>query len=181
MSTRALAMLVGHVLLALAIVAGAVAPADARPKKGAPASIDAVLMTVHATKARKTSSRVGKPPPPIDPRLGRHPAMTRPPLDGYGAYRVMRQGKAILATGMAWKTKLPNGRELMISLERAVAPKKKTDPTRYVIAASLAESGKSSFARVLETEMLAGDTVLIPAEPWRGGLVVVAVKLLAPK
>lgn len=140
----------------------------ARPK--APETVDAELLTLHATTKGKT----------IDPRLGRQPAMAQPPFKAYTNYRLIKRSGAVLAKGMAWKTQLPNDRDLMISLKDVIVPKRKSkDPMKFVIAASIAKRGATVFEPVLEVETITGEHVLIPADKHQGGLIVVSVKLLA--
>ncbi|HVV84009.1 MAG TPA: hypothetical protein VHE35_13130 [Kofleriaceae bacterium] len=166
--------LVIQLVVALAVVAGSPSPGSARP---APTiSVDAELLTVHATRHRVLDRR-GRST--TDPLLGRQPALAKPPFSAYKGYRVLRRGAAILATGMAWKTRLPNHRDLMIALARVIVPKKRTEPTRFVITASLATAGSTGFRQVLEAEVGPGDIVFVPADAYRGGLVVVGIKLAA--
>jgi hypothetical protein len=157
-----------RVAVVLAVIVGGGALATARPK--APVTVDAELLTLHAVAASKRH---------VDPRLGNHPALSRPPLDAYTSYRVLRRGGAVLAKGMAWRTRLPNDRELLISLKDVVMPKRKRDaPPRFVVAASIGHAGV--YKQVLETEVAAGEIFFVPAERYRGGIVVVSVRLLAP-
>ena len=155
--------------MALTLVIGSSSSGVAGP--GAPASIDAELLTVHATSRGRV----------IDPRLGKHAALSKPPFAAYTNYKVLRRGGAILAKGMAWKTTLPNKRDLMISLKDVIVSKKKKkrEPFRFVVVATLAKADGTSFEPVLETEVAAGETFFVPAGSYRGGIILVAVKLLA--
>ena len=166
MQARALII---QLAIALVVVIGSSSSGVAGP--GAPASVDAELLTVHATSRGRT----------IDPRLGKHAAMSKPPLSAYTNYKVLRRGGAILAKGMAWKTTLPNKRDLMISLKDVIVSKKKRAPVRFVVVANLAKADGTSFEPVLETEVSAGETFFVPAGSYGGGIVVVAVKLLADR
>ncbi len=170
--------LVIQVVVALAVVLAAPSAASARPKP-ATVSIDAELVTVHATTP-PGPNRQGKRAAMPSPQFGRDPALAKPPFAAYTSFQVLRRARAILATGMAWKTTLPNHRDLMIALKAAIVSKKPTEPTRFVVVASIASSGATAFTPVVEATVVAGDTILIPAGRHRRGLVVVAVKLIAP-
>ena len=153
--------------LLLATLVG-MAPAQARPRVKAPETVDAELLTLHATTRGKT----------IEPRLGKQPALARPPFDAYSSYKLLKRSGAVLAKGMAWKTRLPNDRELMISLKDIIVDRRGKAPLRFVLAASIARTGATVFEPVLEVEATLGEHVLIPADTFRGGLVVVSVRLL---
>jgi hypothetical protein len=162
--------------LAAAIVVGALAPAEARPKPRAPtapASVDAELVTLHATQGTKGGQQG------FDPRIGRPPALTRPPFSAYNTFKLLKRSGAILAKGMSWKTKLPNGLDLLVALEAVVMPKQAGDPIRYVIKASVARAGTTSFEQLVQTETVAGEMIFVQARKHQKGIVVVGIKLLA--
>lgn len=160
-------------LLAAVVVLVGATPADARPKpRAAPASVDAELVTLHATQGTK-GGRKG-----FDPRIGRPEALTRPPFNAYNTYKLIKRSGAILAKGMSWKTKLPNGLDLLVSLESVIVPKKADEPLRYVIKASVARAGTSAFEPLLQTETAAGEMIYMQARKHGAGIVVVGIKLL---
>jgi hypothetical protein len=142
--------------------------AGARPKVVAPVSVDAELVTLHATN-RGTG---------IDPKIGKQPALRKPPFNGYNSFKLIKRSGAILGKGMAWKTKLPNDHEVMISLKDVIMSKRKDDAPTFVIAASVAQVGATVFEPAGEARGKAGDTFFFPGKGYRGGILVVGVKLL---
>lgn len=165
-------------LVALALVAAA-SPVVASPKGAV--SVDAELVTMHATRERAIDPRRGKPRTTADPMVGKFPELARPPYDGFVRFAVLRRGIAILAPGMAWKTTLPSGRDLLIRIKDPLGGKKKRKADeRLGVVASVGTTGTSDFATVLETDVAPGETFFIPADEYRGGLLVVQVRVLPP-
>lgn len=166
------------IVAALALVV-TTAPAAAAPK--GTVSVDAELVTMHATRQPAIDARRGKPRTAPDPMVGQYPALARPPFDGYARFAVIRRGVAILAPGMAWKTTLPSGRDLLIRIKDPLGGKKKKKADeRLGVVASVGTTGTTSFTTVLETDVAPGETFFIPADKYRGGLLVVQVRVLPP-
>ena len=162
----------------LALVLGWAAPGSARPRPKGPASVDAELITVHATRAPRPQRNGRVLGDLVDPRLGKQPALARPPFSAYGRFKLLRRSGAILARGMAWKTRLPNGHDLMISLKDVKVPKQPTAPMTFVIELRIAKAGSTAFASIGEVDAAAGETFFFDGRKHGDGIVVVGLKVL---
>lgn len=172
-----------HVAVLLACLVGAVTTAAARPKVKAPESVDAELVTVIATRERgKLQPKAGKKTAAggVDPKLGPQPALGKPPFTAWDTFVLLRRSGAVLAKGMAWKTKLPSGYELMIGLKDVIVAKKGDAPMKFVLTARLAKPGSTVTEPALEATAVAGEMVFVPTPRYQGGILVVGVKILAP-
>lgn len=180
MRSRARAL---HIVVILAWLVGGAAPATARPRVKGPASVDAELITLMASKAKAPShSKAGKPiaAKGVDPRLGKQPALARPPFSAYDTFTLLRRSGAVLAKGISWKTKLASGFELIIGLKDVIIGKKADQPMQFVLTARLAKPGSTVTDPALEVTTVAGEMVFFPTPRYRGGILVVGIKVLAP-
>lgn len=133
---------------------------------------------MHATRAPRPQRNGRVLGDLVDPRLGKQPALARPPFSAYGRFKLLRRSGAILARGMAWKTRLPNGHDLMISLKDVKVPKQPTAPMTFVIELRIAKAGSTAFASIGEVDAAAGETFFFDGRKHGDGIVVVGLKVL---
>ena len=180
MRSRARAL---HVVVILACVLGGAAPVEARPRVKAPTSVDAELVTVMATQGQAPSRSKGgrqKGFKGVDPKLGKQPALSKPPFTAYDTFKLLRRGGAIIAKGISWKTKLPSGFDLTVGLKDVIMGKKPDQPAQFVLTTRLTKPGTNIAEPVVETRAVAGEMIFVPTPKYRGGILVVGIRVLAP-
>ena len=147
------------------------APAQSSPDAGPPqpAKVPAEVMVLHATNTDGG----------IDPRIGPMPQLRKPPFSSYNTYSLIARNSVTLSTAQPETTRLPNGRLLKTSLLGAV-PK-----DRYRISTSIsqpsADGGTQNFLPLLEVTAKSGETFFVAGQSYRGGMLVVGIKVGASR
>lgn len=180
MRSRARAL---HVVVILACVLGGAAAGEARPKVKAPTSVDVELVTVMATHGQPPSrSKAGRTKgfKGVDPRLGKQPALTKPPFSVYDTFKVLRRGSGVLAKGISWRTKLPSGFDLTVGLKQVVVGKKPDQPMQFVLTARVTKPGTNIAEPVVEARAVGGEMIFVPTPTYRGGILVVGIRVITP-
>jgi hypothetical protein len=112
----------------------------------------------------------------IDPRLGKRPELSRPPFSAYDSYKLLGSSPIQLTKGRTSTTTLPNANMVSLTLKKVV--RKKGDPTRYLIAASIQSPGGSTVLPAQEVPARAGEPFFVAGQQYRGGILVVGVKVI---
>ncbi|MCC6553890.1 MAG: hypothetical protein IT372_12845 [Polyangiaceae bacterium] len=160
-------------IVALALGAGStVAVAQDQPAPPAPAeapegAVAAEIVILHATNDGSG----------IDSKIGKMPELERPPFSAYNSYKLLERGNLSLAKAKPTTTKLPNGSVLQVSLKDVILPKKKDDPKRFVVSASIQEPGGKSFLPLLEVNAKAGENFFVAGQKHKGGILVIGIKV----
>lgn len=113
----------------------------------------------------------------IDPKIGKMPELQKPPFSSYNSYKLLERAKLGLVKAKPTTTKLPNSSVLMVSLKKVDPPKKKDDPKRFVISASIQEPGGTTFLPLLEVNAKAGENFFVAGQKHDGGILVIGVKI----
>ncbi len=161
--------------LALALTLGSsIALAQGEAGKGAepaPAqaeeTVTAEVIILHATSEGTY----------IDPKIGNMPELKKPPFSSYSSYKLLDRVKLPLAKGKSSTSKLPNDTVLMVSLKDIVAGKKKDEPKKYVVGASIQKPGGNVFLPLLEVNAKAGETFFVAGQKHKGGVLVIGIKI----
>lgn len=140
------------------------APAPAKPQE---AVIAAEVIVLHATNDNKG----------IDPKLGKMPELEKPPFSAYNSYKQLDRVKLEVTKGNSSTVKLPNGRELKVSLKDIIEPKKKDEAKKYVVSASIQKSGGDTFLPLLEVNAKAGETFFVAGQKYKEGVLVIGIRL----
>jgi hypothetical protein len=139
----------------------------APPRQAASAAMSAEVIVLHATNDGSG----------IDPKIGKMPALGQPPFSSYNSYKLLERVTLPLVKGKSSTTKLPTGRELMVSLKDVVEPKKKDEPKRYVVTASIQKPDGNSFLPLLEVSAKAGELFFVAGQNYKGGSLVIGIKV----
>jgi hypothetical protein len=170
--TMSLSHRILQIALCLALGAGAQgAMADeTRAPAQAPAasSVNVEVIVLHAT-----NDGTG-----IDPKIGKIAELSKPPFSSYNSYKLLDRPKLAVAKGKEAKTKLPNDRELAVAFKDIIAPKKKDDPTRYVVSASIQKPGGNTFLPLLEVNAKASEWFFVAGQTYKGGILVIGIRVL---
>ena len=113
----------------------------------------------------------------IDPKIGKMPELAKPPFSSYNSYKLLDRVKPCLAKSKSATVKLPTGRDLMVTFKDVIEPKKKDDAKRYVISASIQKPGGNTFLPLLEVNAKAGETFFVAGQDYKGGMLVIGIKL----
>jgi hypothetical protein len=113
----------------------------------------------------------------IDPKIGKMPELGKPPFSSYNSYKLLDRPKVSVDKATSSKVKLPNDGVLMVSLKEIIAPKKKDDPKRYVVSASIQKPGGNTFLPLLEVNAKAGETFFVAGQNHKGGILVIGIKV----
>lgn len=162
-------------LFGLLVVAGValipglpVANAQERPAQAATQdAVNAEVVVLHATNDGSG----------IDPKIGKMPELGKPPFSAYNSYKLLERLKVSLQKGKPTTTKLPNGSVLMVSLKDVVAAKKKDEPKRFVVSASIQKPGGTTFLPLLEVNAKAGENFFVAGQQHMGGVLVIGIKV----
>ena len=100
------------------------AGAQAAPKE---AALSAEIVVLHAINDGSG----------IDPKIGKMPELGKPPFSAYNSYKLLDRVTVPIEKGKSATVKLPTDRDLMISLKDIVVSKKKDEPNKYVVGASI--------------------------------------------
>lgn len=143
------------------------APAPAPTQPAQPAA-SAEIVILHATNDGSG----------IDSKIGQMPELAKPPFSAYNSYKLLERAKLGLAKGKPMTIKLPNQSVLQVSLKDVVAAKKKDEPQRYVISASIQQPGGDSFLPLLEVNAKAGENFFVAGQKHKGGILVIGFKVV---
>lgn len=141
-------------------------PAQQAPKQ-APGSISSEVIVLHGTNDGSG----------IDPKIGKMPALSKPPFSSYNSYKLLDEAKLGLAKGKGSSYKLPTGRELSIVYKDTVQPAKPGDPQRFVVTTSIQKADGKSFLPLLEVNAKAGEWFFVGGQEYKGGSLVIGIKV----
>jgi hypothetical protein len=139
----------------------------AQPKPPSPSSISSDVIVLHGTNDSSG----------IDPKIGKIPALAKPPFSAYNSYKLLDRTKLGLAKGKASAFKLPTGRELSVMYKDVVAQKNDGDKPRFVITTSIQKPGGNSFLPLLEVNAKAGEYFFVAGQQYKGGMLVIGIKV----
>jgi hypothetical protein len=114
----------------------------------------------------------------IDPKIGSLPQLGKPPFSAYNSYKLLDRPKISVTKGTPATVTLPNSRDLLVSLKDILPPKKKDDPTRYVLSASVQKPGGDTFLPLLEVTTKAGEWFFVAGQSYKSGTLVIGFKVL---
>jgi hypothetical protein len=146
--------------------------AIAQEKVPTPAEAEAAAVSAEIIILHATNDGTG-----IDPKIGKMPELGKPPFSSYNSYKLLDRSKVNLAKDKASTSKLPNERVLQVSLKDIIAGKKKDEPRKYVVSASIAKPGGNSFLPLLEVNAKAGETFFVAGQTHKGGILVIGIKI----
>ena len=95
----------------------------------------------------------------------------------YNSYKLLDRVKLPLAKGKSSTTKLPTGRELMVALKDVIDSKKKDEPRKYVVTASIQKPDGNSFLPLLEVNAKPGEPFFVAGQTYKGGTLVIGIKV----
>jgi hypothetical protein len=156
---------------ALSVVGPSAAVAQGQAPTPAPEAPDATI-TAEVVILHATNDGTG-----LDPKIGKMPELVKPPFSAYNSYKLLERLKISLTKGKPTTTTLPNGSVLMVSLKEVVAAKKKDEPKRFVISASIQKPGGNSFLPLLEVNAKAGENFFVAGQQYKEGVLVLGVKV----
>ncbi len=145
---------------------------DARPEQQQPApkpvtSISADVIVLHGTNDNSG----------IDPKIGKMPALSKPPFSSYNSYKLLDGTKLQIEKGKSASFKLPTGRDLLVTFKDVIQPAKQGDSQRFVVAASIQKPDGKSFLPNVEVNAKAGEWFFVGGQDYKGGSLVIGIKL----
>jgi uncharacterized lipoprotein YbaY len=129
--------------------------------------IPAEVVVLHATNAGTG----------IDAKIGKMPELGKPPLSSYNSYTLLDRSKLSIEKAGSTKIKLPNDGMLMVTIKDIILPKKKDEPKRFVVSASIQKPGGNTFLPLLEVNAKAGETFFVAGQAHKGGVLVIGIKV----
>ena len=111
----------------------------------------------------------------IDPKIGKMPELSKPPFSSYNSYKQLDRTTLSIAKGKVGSHKLPTGRELQVLFKDIVAPGKR--PARYLLSASIQTPAGKAFLPNVEVNANAGEWFFVAGQDYKGGSLVVAIKV----
>jgi hypothetical protein len=141
-------------------------PAPA-PGNVAPASVPAEVMVVHAL-----NNETG-----IDPRIGKIPALSKPPFSAYNSYKLLSRTNVALPRGQVSPLSLPQGRTLRLVYREMQGARRPGAPPRYVLTASIQGKNGKAFLPSMEVNAKAHEWFWIGGQSYQGGTIFIAIKV----
>jgi hypothetical protein len=129
--------------------------------------VQAEVIVLHATNDGKG----------IDPSIGKIPALERPPFSSYNSYKLLEKYDLKLPKGEAKDKKLPDGGKLALMFKEVSRGKKKDDPTKFVVSATIEKADGKQFLPGLDVNALKGEYFFIAGQKYNGGILVIGVKI----
>jgi hypothetical protein len=154
----------GAVQARVAPVYDAPAPQQTQPAQ-APASITSEILVLHGTNNNSG----------IDPKIGKLPELSKPPLSAYNSYKLLDRTSVTLAKGKPSTYKLPNGRELRVVYKDVNPQGKPGDPVRFVYTAIIEANGK--VVNSTDYVAKAGEWFWLGGQDYQGGGLVLGFKI----
>lgn len=173
MRSLASALSVAALLLTMAAFGSSDAAAQEKPAPPAPAQAPQAAVSAEIVILHATNDGSG-----IDPKIGQMPELAKPPFSAYNSYKLLERTKLDLAKGKPATLKLPNESVLQLSLKDILAAKKKDDPQRFVLGASIQQPGGASFLPLLEVNAKAGENFFVAGQKHKGGILVIGFKIV---
>jgi hypothetical protein len=113
----------------------------------------------------------------IDPDIGDLPALKKPPFSAYNSYKLLEKYDLKLPKGEAKEKKLPDGGKLSLLFKDVNRGKKKEDPTKFVLSATIEKADGKQFLPGLDVNALKGEYFFIAGQKYNGGILVIGVKI----
>ena len=107
----------------------------------------------------------------IDPNVGDMPELKSPPFSSYNSYKLLQKDKLALALGKSDKRKLPNDRNLLVTF------KGKKDQ-KYTVSVNIQKPNGPDYLPLLDVNGLKGQRFFVAGQAFKGGILVIGVKLL---
>jgi hypothetical protein len=148
--------------------------AFAETSGGAPADAKDAAVSAEVIVLAATNDGSG-----LDPKIGKMPELLKPPLSSYNSYKLLDRSKVSLVKGTTTTTRLPNTRDLKITLKEEV-PAKDGEPAKYVITASIQKADGNAFLPKVEVTAKPGETFFVAGQKHGDGVLVIGIKVLAP-
>lgn len=142
-------------------------PAQQPPRPAPVTSISSEVMVLHGTNDNSG----------IDPKIGKVPALSKPPFSSYNSYKLLDRTNPTLGKGKLSPTKLPTGRELQIVFKDVIEPQKPGEALRYVVVASIQTPDGKSFLPNVEVNAKAGEWFFVGGQEYKGGSLVIGIKV----
>lgn len=158
--------------IGVGLAPGSSSIASADDTAGSSAAPQDAAMSVELVILHATNEGSG-----IDPKIGNMPELGKPPFSAYNSYKLLDRQKIPLSKGNTSTIKLPNGRDLMISLKDIIPPKKKDELKKYVISASIQKPGGNAVLPLLEVNAKIGDIFFVAGQAHKGGMLVLGIKV----
>jgi hypothetical protein len=129
-----------------------------------PGLVTAELLLLHGT-----NNNTG-----IDPKVGRIPALSKPPFSSYNSYDLVKREALELAPNRAAVTRLPNKGDLAVTYQGAT---QKGGATKYIVDLSIHRHG-AVVLPLLQVNATPGEMLFAAVPGYRGGVLVIGVRLM---
>jgi hypothetical protein len=110
----------------------------------------------------------------IDPKIGKMPALSKPPFSSYNSYKLLERTNLSLDRGKADAFKLPTGRDLRLLFKSVID---QGAARRFVLTASIQKPDGKSFLPNVEVNANAGETFFVGGQDYKGGSIFIGLKV----
>jgi hypothetical protein len=145
---------------------------DASPLQQPPRPLQVASIVVELTILHATNDGSG-----IDPKIGKMPALSKPPFSSYNSYKLIERTNLSLDRGKADAFKLPTGRDLRLLFKSAIEPRAPGAARRYLLDASIQKPDGKSFLPNVEFNANAGETFFVGGQDYNGGSIFIGLKV----
>lgn len=129
--------------------------------------VKAELIVLHATNDGKG----------IDPGIGKIPALEKPPFSAYNSYKLMERSNLKLPKGEEKAKDLPDGGQLLVTYKDMLKGKKKEDPDKFVLSASINKPDKKPLFPGVQVNAAKGEWFFLAGPKYKDGILVIGIKV----
>ena len=166
------AAIVVALLASLATTGSAVATAPDQPE---PVQLDDAnqAMVAEVVVLHGTNSGEG-----IDPKLGDLKQLKEPPFSAYDSYQLLEKKSLPLELSKGSELKLPNDGTFKLALQEVLQPKKKDEPKRYLLEASISKPDGKSFLPAVTVKAQPNEIFFIAGQKYKKGILVLGIRVM---
>ena len=103
--------------------------------------------------------------------------LEKPPFSSFNSYKLLEKHDLKLPKGEAKEKKLPDGGKMSLLFKEVAFGKKKDDPTKFVLSATIEKADGKQFLPGLDVNTVKGDYFFIAGQKFNGGILVIGVKV----
>lgn len=104
--------------------------------------------------------------------------LEKPPFSSFNSYKLLEKHELKLPKGEAKEKKLPDGGKMSLLFKEVSPGKKKDDPTKFVLSATIEKADGKQFLPGLDVNTVKGDYFFIAGQKYNGGILVIGVKVI---
>ena len=103
--------------------------------------------------------------------------LEKPPFSSFNSYKLLEKHDLKLPKGEVKERKLPDGGKMSLLFKEVSPGKKKDDPMKFVLSATIEKADGKQFLPGLDVNTVKGDYFFIAGQKFNDGILVIGVKV----